>query len=95
MGCLYQRERIPAGFCPSAAICGGGRFQLEGNAGGRITDCDPPRRLAVTWEYEGETSLVTLDLAPAGSTATELLLAHVVPDNDHWAAYRPAAAGVD
>jgi len=29
----------------------GGHYQLEGNAGGEILRCDPPRLLAVTWVF--------------------------------------------
>ena len=88
-------ERIPRWFLPvSGDLRPGGRFQLEGNAGGEITECEPPRRLAVTWEFGGDTSLVTLDLAPSGGDATELLLRHAVGDNDHWATYGPGATGV-
>jgi uncharacterized protein YndB with AHSA1/START domain len=88
-------ERLPRWFLPiSGDLRLGGRFQLEGNAGGEITECEPPRRLAVTWEFGGDTSLVTLDLAPAGDDATELLLRHAVGDNDHWATYGPGATGV-
>ena len=88
-------ERMPRWFLPvSGDLRLGGRFQLEGNAGGEITECEPPRRLAVTWEFGGDTSLVTLDLTPAGGGATELLLRHAVGDNDHWATYGPGATGV-
>jgi uncharacterized protein YndB with AHSA1/START domain len=88
-------ERIPRWFLPvTGDLRLGGRFQLEGNAGDEITECEPPRRLAVTWEFGGETSLVTLDLGPTGSAGTELVLRHTVPDNDHWATYGPGATGV-
>jgi uncharacterized protein YndB with AHSA1/START domain len=90
-----NRKRIPRWFLPiTGDLRRGGRFQLEGNAGGEITECEPPRRLAVTWEFGGEASLVTLDLAPAGDAATQLVLRHAVPDNDHWATYGPGATGV-
>jgi uncharacterized protein YndB with AHSA1/START domain len=72
----------------------GGRYQLERNAGGEITGCDPPRRLDVTWEFGGDVSLVAVELTPAGDGATELRLEHTVPDNDHWATYGPGATGV-
>ena len=88
-------ERIPRWFLPiSGDLRLGGRFQLEGNAGGEITECQPPRRLAVTWEFGGEVSLVTVDLAPAEDDGTELCLRHAVGDNDHWATYGPGAVGV-
>src|SRR4051812_30186331 len=87
-------ERIPRWFLPVAGdLRLGGRFQLEGNAGGEITECQPPRRLAVTWEFGGDVSLVTVDLAPV-EDGTELRLRHVVGDNDHWATYGPGAVGV-
>src|SRR5437667_11905888 len=35
-----------------------GRFQLKDNASGEILTCERPRRLAVTWEFGGETSWV-------------------------------------
>ena len=87
-------ERIPRWFLPIAGDMRlGGRFQLEGNAGGEITECRPPRRLAVTWEFGGDVSLVTVDLVPA-EDGTELCLRHAVGDNDHWATYGPGAVGV-
>jgi uncharacterized protein YndB with AHSA1/START domain len=87
-------ERIPRWFLPIAGdLRRGGRFQLEGNAGGEITECQPPRRLAVTWEFGGDASLVTVDLVPA-EDGTELCLRHVLGDNDHWATYGPGAVGV-
>jgi uncharacterized protein YndB with AHSA1/START domain len=88
-------ERIPRWFLPvTGDLRLGGRFQLEGNAGGEIVECDPPRRLAVTWEFGGKASVVILDLTPAGDAATELRLRHLVGDDDHWATYGPGAVGV-
>jgi len=52
-------ERIARWFLPvTGDLRPGGRFQLGGNAGGEITECDPPRRLAVTWELGAQASLV-------------------------------------
>ena len=87
-------ERIPRGFVPVRGDRRlGGRFQLDGNAGGEILECEPPRRLGITWEFGGASSLVTLDLADAGA-ATELRLRHAVDDDAHWATYGPGAVGV-
>ena len=87
-------ERIPRWFLPvSGDLRPGGRYQLEGNAGGEIRACEPPRRLELSWEFGGQSSLVTVELAPAGD-ATELVLRHAVPDDDHWQTYGPGAVGV-
>src|SRR5262249_22364673 len=81
-GACTDPERIPPWWMPvSGDLRLGGRFQLEGNAGGDITECEPPRRLALTWEFGGDASVVTLDLTPAGD-ATELVLRHAVGDNE-------------
>jgi uncharacterized protein YndB with AHSA1/START domain len=84
-------ERIPRWFLPvSGDLRLGGRFQLEGNAGGEIRKCEPPRSLALTWEGGGQVSHVFLDL----DGATDLRLRHVVPDDPHWAQFGPGAVGV-
>src|SRR5215469_9209234 len=74
-------ERIPRWFLPiSGDLKLGGRYQLEGNAGGEITHCEPPRLLSVTWEFGGGTTWLTVTLAddPAGGTRLELEhIAHV------------------
>src|SRR6478735_9571393 len=45
-------ERIPRWFLPiSGDLEVGGRYQLEGNAGGVVERCDAPEAFAVTWEY--------------------------------------------
>jgi uncharacterized protein YndB with AHSA1/START domain len=72
----------------------GGSYQFEGNAGGDITECAPPRRLAVTWEFADDVSLVSVDFDPVAGGGTEVLLRHAVTDNDHWATYGPGATGV-
>ena len=37
---------------------------MHGNAGGEIKACDPPRHLALTWEFGGQTSWVDVQLTP-------------------------------
>ena len=57
-------ERIPRWFLPvSGDLRLGGRYQLEGNAGGTIERCDPPKRFAATWEYGGEVSWIEVRLS--------------------------------
>jgi uncharacterized protein YndB with AHSA1/START domain len=71
-------DRIERWFLPvSGELRPGGNFQLEGNAGGDILECEPPRRLKLT--FGGPTSLVELRLSPAGEGDTILELEHTVP----------------
>jgi uncharacterized protein YndB with AHSA1/START domain len=71
-------ERIRRWFLPlSGDLRVGGKYQLEGNAGGEILECDAPRHLRVT--FGGPASLVALTLTGAGDDRTTLLLEHSVP----------------
>lgn len=71
-------ERIERWFLPvSGELRIGGTFQLEGNAGGDILECEPPHRLKLT--FGGPTSLVELRLTSAGQDDTVLELEHTVP----------------
>lgn len=74
----------------------GGTYQLEGNAGGQILRCDPPRLLRVTWVVdEAPGSEVELRLAPGDGAQTTLELEHsAVVDPEFWARYGPGAVGV-
>jgi uncharacterized protein YndB with AHSA1/START domain len=93
---ITNPERIQRWFLPiSGDLRLGGRYQLEGNAGGEITTCDPPRMLNVTWEYAGQVSWVQVSLAELSDGGTSLRLEHIahVPD-DFWNQYGPGAVGV-
>lgn len=88
-------ERIPRWFLPvSGELKLGGRYQLEGNAGGTIERCDPPKSFAATWEYGEEVSWIELRLtAEEGGTRFQLEhIAHV--DDERWAEFGPGAVGV-
>jgi uncharacterized protein YndB with AHSA1/START domain len=62
--CLTSAERLPRWFLPiSGELQLGGRYQLEGNAGGVVESCDEPWSFAVTWEYGGMVSWVVVTLA--------------------------------
>lgn len=89
-------ERLPRWFAPvSGDLRLGGRYQVEGNAGGVIEACDAPNHFAATWEFGGHTSWVRVELttSPAG---TELSLAHTEPVDDpsSWQQFGPGAGGV-
>lgn len=93
---LTDAERIPRWFLPvSGDLAPGGRFQLEGNAGGEVLSCEPPERFEITWEYGGATSWVTVLLREESPEQTSLELRHTahVPD-DLWEEYGPGATGV-
>jgi uncharacterized protein YndB with AHSA1/START domain len=92
---LTNPERLPRWFLPvSGDLTLGGRYQLQGNAGGTITECAPPRRLAVTWEFGPQVSWVTVELATQGAGATQLILEHTAPIDPHWETYGSGAVGV-
>lgn len=88
-------ERIERWFAP---ITGdrqvGGRYQVEGNAGGEVLTCAAPRSLAATWEFGGESSVVAIELTESGQ-CTVLEFTHTVDaGTDHWREYGPGAVGV-
>jgi uncharacterized protein YndB with AHSA1/START domain len=93
---LTNHERIPRWFLPvSGDLRLGGRYQLEGNAGGTITACEPPRHLAATWEYGDEVSWITVTLTATDDGRAHLALEHVAyVDDDRWQQFGPGAVGV-
>jgi uncharacterized protein YndB with AHSA1/START domain len=92
---ITDRERLPRWFLPvTGDLHEGGRYQLEGNAGGTVERCDPPSSFAVTWEFGGHVSWLRVGLEPA-SDGTTLELVHEAPvDPEFWAQFGPGAAGV-
>ena len=91
---LTRPERIRRWFAPvSGDLRLGGRYQVEGNAGGTVLECEPEKRVALTWEFAGIPSWVTVTLAPEGS-GTRLELEHVAHLSPHWDQYGPGAVGV-
>ncbi|WP_329288763.1 SRPBCC family protein [Streptomyces sp. NBC_01455] len=86
-------QRIPRWFLPvSGELRLGGTYQLEGNAGGTVERCDPPRGFAATWEFGGEVSWIEVRLTAVAKAVTRFELAHV--DEERWAEYGPGAVGV-
>lgn len=91
---ITNAERIPRWLMPiSGELKLGGRYQLEGNAGGEILRCEEPTALAVTWEYGGDVSWLEVQLT-ATDDGTELTLEHMAHVNEHWGEYGPGAVGV-
>jgi uncharacterized protein YndB with AHSA1/START domain len=89
-------ERIPRWFLPvSGDLRPGGRYQLEGNAGGTIERCEPPAGFAATWEYGGDVSWIEVRLVTEATGRTRFELDHVAHvDDERWAQYGPGATGV-
>jgi uncharacterized protein YndB with AHSA1/START domain len=95
---LTDPERIPRWFAPvTGDLQLGGRYQVQGNAGGTILRCEPSRVFDISWEFAGATSWVTVTLAPDGDGA-RLTLEHSMPadhlDSEHWLKFGPGAVGV-
>jgi uncharacterized protein YndB with AHSA1/START domain len=93
---LTSAERIPRWFLPvTGELRLGGRYQLEGNAGGTVTRCEPPHLLSLTWEFAGMVSWVTVTLHEDGARGTRLTLEHLaLVEGDHWDRFGPGAVGV-
>jgi uncharacterized protein YndB with AHSA1/START domain len=97
---ITSADRLRRWFLPvSGDLRLGGTYQLEGNAGGEILKCEPPRLLKVSWLFgpdakEG-TSEVEVRLRPAADGATEFELVHAaVVDDTFYPTYGPGATGV-
>ena len=95
---LTNPARIPRWFSPiEGDLKLGGRYQLEGNAGGEITKCEPPESFEISWEFSGNVSWVSVRLTPDGK-GTRLTLEHTMlkdkQSEDHWKKFGPGATGV-
>lgn len=88
-------ERIPRWFLPvSGDLRVGGRYQLEGNAGGTIERCDPPKSFTATWEYDGQVSWIEVRLTAEADGRTRFELEHTSHVGDHWERFGPGAVGI-
>ena len=92
---VTNRERLPRWFAPvSGELAIGGRYQVEGNAGGVITACERPSRFALTWEFGEEVSWVEVQVADAGADGARLTLTHTALLSEHYEKYGPGATGI-
>jgi uncharacterized protein YndB with AHSA1/START domain len=92
---LTSQDRISRWLGPIAGdFTLGGRYQIEGNAGGEVLECAEPHTLHVTWEYGGDVSWVTATLS-GDDNGTTLQIEHVahVGDED-WKMFGPSAVGI-
>jgi uncharacterized protein YndB with AHSA1/START domain len=96
-------DRIARWFLPvEGELRVGGRYQLVGNAGGEVLECNPPAdgvaSYRATWEYGGGITWITMLLRAEGAEHTRVELEHVarladVPE-DMWTQFGPAATGI-
>jgi uncharacterized protein YndB with AHSA1/START domain len=92
---LTNADRIPRWFLPvSGDLRVGGRYQLEGNAGGLVERCKAPESFAVTWEFGGALSWLEVTLIPDGERTTLELAHHAHVDPGLWGQFGPGAVGV-
>ncbi|MGI5952103.1 MAG: SRPBCC family protein [Brooklawnia sp.] len=93
---LTNPERLPRWFAPvSGDLRLDGRYAIEGNASGRIEQCEVPDHFSLTWEFGGQVSWVSVQLA-SKAEGTELSIAHEgsVAEPEFWTQFGPGATGV-
>jgi uncharacterized protein YndB with AHSA1/START domain len=97
---ITNPDRLKRWFLPvSGDLRLGGKYQIEGNAGGEIMRCEPPRLLTVTWIFgdpdEAGASEVEVRLSSDTGGETVFELEHAATtDPDRWTEYGPGAVGV-
>lgn len=92
---LTNPERIPRWFLPiSGDLRVGGRYQFDGNAGGVISACRPPRELEATWEMGDQISYLTVTLAADGDDTVLTLFHDADVDPGMAAQFGPGAVGI-
>lgn len=96
-------DRIARWFLPvTGELRIGGRYQLEGNAGGEILACTAPdggaASYGVTWEYGGGVTWLRVRLSELGAGRTRFELEHTARTADippgMWETFGPGATGV-
>jgi uncharacterized protein YndB with AHSA1/START domain len=89
-------ERIPRWFLPiSGDLTLGGSYQLEGQAGGTILTCHPPKNFTATWEYGGNVSWIDVSISSDGPDRSRLVLEHIIDaDDEIWREFGPGAVGM-
>ena len=92
---VTSANRIPRWFMPvSGDLSPGGRFQLEGNAGGAIETCLRRSRLGLTWEFAGDVSWVEVRFVSEGAGRARVTLSHTALLSPFWDDFGAGAVGV-
>ena len=71
-----------------------GRYHVQDNASGTITECEPQSHVTLTWEFAGDTSWVELQFDSEAPDQVRLTLTHTSILSDFWDTYGPGATGV-
>lgn len=89
-------ERIPRWLMPiSGDLKVGGSYQLEGNAGGTVLTCDPPKNFTATWEYGGNISWIDVSVSSDGPERARLVIEHIAHVDDETSRqFGPGAVGM-
>ncbi|HVX43298.1 MAG TPA: SRPBCC family protein [Mycobacteriales bacterium] len=88
-------DRIPRWFLPlTGDLRVGGHYQFEGNAGGVVEKCDPPKSFSATWEFGGQVSWIVVRLSAESPESTLFELEHVFLVDDKWNKFGPGAVGI-
>lgn len=92
---VTNRERLPRWFAPvEGDLQLGGTYQVKGNAGGKIVECESPDTFSLTWEIFGDVSWVDVTFKAEGPKSARLTLTHTAKLSSHWEQYGPGATGV-
>ena len=92
---VTDADRIPRWFAPvSGNLESRGRYQVEGNAEGSITECVPLSHFALTWEFGGDVSWVDVSLSQVTAGEVRLSLSHIALLSEHWEQFGAGAVGV-
>jgi uncharacterized protein YndB with AHSA1/START domain len=88
-------ERIPRWLLPiSGDLLVGGSYQLEGQAGGTVLTCDPPKSFTATWEYGGNVSWIDVNVHADGPDRSRLVIEHIAHVDENWPQFGPGAVGI-
>ncbi len=92
---ITNGERLARWFVPvTGDLRLGGKFQVQGNAGGEVLACEPPRLLRVSWILGEDASEVEARLSEADGQTTLELVHSGVTRAHNWDEFGPGAVGV-
>ena len=88
-------ERIPRWLMPiSGHLTVGASYQLEGQDGGTVLTCDPPKNFTATWEFGGGISWIDVSVSSDGPDRSRLVIEHIAHVDDRWEQFGPGAVGM-